>query len=46
MAVPIEVTGTHNESARESWVWVDSFDITESEYVPVPVPIRGDGQRR
>ena len=23
----IEVTGTHNESAKGSWIWVDGFDV-------------------
>src|SRR3989442_229285 len=25
----IEVTGTHNPAANESWVWVDAFDLEE-----------------
>jgi hypothetical protein len=25
----IEVTGTHNESAKASWIWLDSFDVTQ-----------------
>jgi hypothetical protein len=24
----IEVTGTHNESAKGSWIWLDAFDVT------------------
>ena len=24
----IEVTGTHNESSRGGWIWVDGFEIT------------------
>ena len=25
----IEVTGSHNQSARGSWVWLDAFDVTQ-----------------
>ena len=27
-ALSIEATGTHNESSKGSWVWVDAFDVT------------------
>jgi trimeric autotransporter adhesin len=33
----IEVTGTHNESAKGSWVWVDSFDVTEFQMAVLPI---------
>jgi hypothetical protein len=33
----IEVTGTHNESAKASWIWVDSFDVTEFLVGRLPV---------
>ena len=25
----IEVTGTHNQSSKGSWVWLDAFDVTQ-----------------
>lgn len=28
-SLTIEITGTHNESAKASWVWLDSFDVTQ-----------------
>jgi len=27
----IEVTGTHNPAASESWIWVDAFDISDQK---------------
>lgn len=28
-SLAIEVTGTHNASAKASWIWIDSFDVTQ-----------------
>jgi len=32
----IQVTGTHDSSSNESWVWVDAFDVVESGSQAVP----------
>src|SRR6267143_1232150 len=34
----IEVTGTHNPAANESWVWVDAFDLEAGGPEPAPTP--------
>lgn len=28
-SLTIEVTGTHNQSSKGSWVWLDAFDVTQ-----------------
>jgi hypothetical protein len=28
-SLTIEATGTHNQSAKGSWVWLDAFDVTQ-----------------
>ena len=28
-SLTIEVTGSHNQSSRGSWVWLDAFDVTQ-----------------
>ena len=28
-SLSIEVTGTHNQSSKGSWVWLDAFDVTQ-----------------
>ena len=28
-SLTIEVTGSHNQSAKGSWVWLDAFDVTQ-----------------